>query len=1219
MDLLQENALGVKVPSGETILTKYLGGYTETVVITGNEYASLTNDEPTKAGKVEVNGKTTLNWEGTTIDDIGSSFVIWAVKGGAQNNDTVLLAEKSAVNAYEEYTYAADLFKGPDAIKMSVDKNTEDYINFDDQAVEYYLADIRVEYTLTINSLTNDDISALKKAGITVADSETATTKFTRTGVIKPGAKVEDQAYAILEYIFANYNDADGEVYVGTQTEKDISNVVSFRTFKSEYLTASGKTAEVTANENGNYVKVIDNDGDGVAEYILKTTYTMAVIDEINSRNEYTLSEIADNKNVTVKASAISTEDELAEGDIVVYAAIDGVYYMNLAEMVTETIDKKGINTKTETITCGDNTYGQSEIDVFAPAGYYTSLLNAQTEVSYDLYLDNYGYVRAFVESSYRNGMVLLTDAYYNTDKRTDDFKATIYDREAEKQVDVTVVDSRKTPADVFINISETGDDGNRGTWKRLKKAQEIYDDVTSTFVTNIAAATTSDAGYTLTKVTDLGNTTLKYNVEELKITNGTTKLSDRTLTSTVSSKKVQTTTSTVYYLVTKSNAGNTIVSWTGYNGAPSSAALGKTTVAYAVTVPGTTYDVAQIVVFETTAAETTNLYFVYDLISKVNVAIGYDSDAAAYDSNVEVKLDQTDLLEFYKAVGSTVTKIDGTTERYDANNIYAGKAYTLSNVTRRDYWAVDAASYNNTTKNLTFRESEVVVYKVTETANHKYVVSDNAGINTGDKLILVTDGKDNVQYILNVSESKTLLDILYADIEADNQKALATGNVTFYGVSDGDAKDDASATAKTIQVSYKTALDNAAAGIVIKNAKSYTVTDATGTEVTTLTNLAPDATNGATYTVTLLNNNGEFETWTLKQAAQVKTLCELTSNDATGNIEVDASNVTAAGTATVNVKSDLDATTIESLVKALKADGSDNCSVAFESAKDAQGNDVAQGEGIAHAKTIKVKVTNADDYSKIVTLTITNVNGYLITLGSGVTAKYANNTAITSGTRVAANSSVTFTGSTGKKMSGLPNGTTQTDDNSNNTSSAVTVTTNLEITEREKETYTLKVNGDANTNTVADQTFAEDANSPATTITPKAGNVLKSVSVNDVAQNITDSTTFTYAAQTTPNKNITITVTTEAKTYTVSFSADSATQTLSVTSNDTTDTTAYTATLTNADTNVQIGQTKSGAVGTPQTGASLWTLNSGERVTVTITETADATNVLGTATVEVG
>ncbi len=160
--------------------------------------------------------------------------------------------------------------------------------------------------------------------------------------------------------------------------------------------------------------------------------------------------------------------------------------------------------------------------------------------------------------------------------------------------------------------MTEGDDHGDKGTWKRLKEFNEVYTAEKETYVTNIAAYTVSEDAYTLAKVEDASNRK-EYDAQELNVTSETG-LKDKTLYA--GNRPIQTTTDTVYYLVLKDGSKiSEITTWTGYKNAPAAAELGEKAVAYAVTLPGDTknYDVAQIVVFETEAANTHSLHFVYD------------------------------------------------------------------------------------------------------------------------------------------------------------------------------------------------------------------------------------------------------------------------------------------------------------------------------------------------------------------------------------------------------------------------------------------------------------------------------------------------------------------------------------------------------------------------------------------------------------------------------
>lgn len=136
------------------------------------------------------------------------------------------------------------------------------------------------------------------------------------------------------------------EVYVGTQSNDDISDDISYTKFLDEYIETSENSVEVLANENGNWLKVIDNDGDGEADVVLKTIYTFTLVDDINRDGDIELAALyvdldkTDDLNTLTKNTDVVSADELAEGDVVYYAVIDGNAQTYKAEMVTAEIDK---------------------------------------------------------------------------------------------------------------------------------------------------------------------------------------------------------------------------------------------------------------------------------------------------------------------------------------------------------------------------------------------------------------------------------------------------------------------------------------------------------------------------------------------------------------------------------------------------------------------------------------------------------------------------------------------------------------------------------------------------------------------------------------------------------------------------------------------------------------------------------------------------------------
>ena len=435
-------------------------------VVVANEYADLYNDEALKAGKTEldVDGESyTLSYS-TALTDIGEARNAYITEG----ENVLYIAD--AGNTVFETGAATDIEKDKDfesATGLERDEDTTEYfINFDGDA-EYKASDWKIKYVLTAADA--DEADAYEdEYGITM-------TGLSYTKTINPGKVISDTDMAIMRDIFygADLQGDDvvkGEIYVGTQSNDDISDDsdMSWKSFKDKYIDTAENVVDFDETDNGEWLKVIDNDGDGEADYVLLTKYVMAAVTDINKDGDYTVSVDVSGDLVEIDSADMMTEDEMAEDDVIVYAYIDGNYVSNIAEKVTETIDKKGIDYKAETITCGENTYGQSGIyvdeDEFRDAFLYDHFLfdvtDADTEVAYDLYLDNFGFVRALTENKYAYGLGLLTDGYYETNRKVETI-----------QVDMNTVDTEETTYDVdadsdwdlFVNDAE-GDNGNRGT-----------------------------------------------------------------------------------------------------------------------------------------------------------------------------------------------------------------------------------------------------------------------------------------------------------------------------------------------------------------------------------------------------------------------------------------------------------------------------------------------------------------------------------------------------------------------------------------------------------------------------------------------------------------------------------------------------------------------------------------------------------------------------------
>lgn len=407
--------------------------------------------------------------------------------------------------------------------------------------------------------------------------------EYTYEKTIRPEAAISDLDMQIMKDIFydADLKDGNteaivmGEVYVGTQSTEDISDDrnVSWKSFVEEYIVTGENSTEVVGNENGNWLKVIDNDGDGEAEYVLKTIYTAAGVEDINRDGDIELTPLyitldsTDDLNQLTKDIPVVTADELAEGDVVYYAVIDGNAQTYLADMVTAEIDRVNRNTLTATTTDGDE-YIQSDVHNHVDwAGYDDGVRNLEGDVSYDLYLDKYGYLMVFTETAYSGNFALLTDGWFMSQRSGDEYAAMVWNGEDLVDTDIT------SGGSLFIY-----DDRNDNDWDNLKAFEDINDDGSA--MLTIVAALNEDGE--LVPVEDSTNTRdiriiatddnvipgRDYETGDAYIT-GT---NDRTAYDTIDSTnaEVRALSSTVYYYVYEESGDTIVDEYVGYANLPS-------------------------------------------------------------------------------------------------------------------------------------------------------------------------------------------------------------------------------------------------------------------------------------------------------------------------------------------------------------------------------------------------------------------------------------------------------------------------------------------------------------------------------------------------------------------------------------------------------------------------------------------------------------------------
>ena len=564
--------------SGVSLGKKTLGLDDIEGVVVANRIADLYDTEPMKDGQTRmiVDGKDYVIDMDTDASAIGLNHHAY-VKDGKVLAGT-LEAEGNVIGEPEhgEAAKVADLAKGA-GIKLT--KETEHYVNFD-QYINGY-SKWRLEYSVQFDDI-NDQAKFEARIGLDLDDvivdgAHDGLDKVVNQGV--DGAKytraiprnrtITPQDITIMEGIFtyasgdtdATDFDVKGSVYAGTNNSsdanvnrnKDLAAVMTWDDFYDEYIL--GSKTEVTASDNGEWLRVIDNNGDGVAEYVLRTDFIMTTVVDYEKRTDlYNVEyDVDENHRVISKipADEIRKDDDvdMSVGAVILYTYIDGYYYISNPEMKTLKVDTKSIEQKKNIFKSDDVEYTWSGIDKEAEL-YYTDISEISYDVNYDMYFDHFGFVRLATEA--RRNFVLLTDGYFKTDLRNHEWKVELYNG-SEKVETADVVDGARNDSDWdnrrddgydgkidgFIDTFEDDHQGNRGTWKRLNTFGEFYQQLDTTnntvhykdknykdaagntytdgsltvgrttyyqdpFTTNIALASETDGVWTLQDVTDI-------------------------------------------------------------------------------------------------------------------------------------------------------------------------------------------------------------------------------------------------------------------------------------------------------------------------------------------------------------------------------------------------------------------------------------------------------------------------------------------------------------------------------------------------------------------------------------------------------------------------------------------------------------------------------------------------------------------------------------------
>ena len=602
-------------------------------VVIANEYANLEGTRTLADGKTlirdEKNAKDyTINWS-TNLDDMGESRLIYI-----QNKTNVINLADSGKNAKAEGTEAESVTAILGRAGISAG-DAERYLNFDkafkrDSAykIKYVL---KADASNEINGMSLADVrdrinAAANENRAKISGTTVEVTIVKRTPITNIDMDYMERIFGKADKKTSSY--IDGEVYVGTQSNTDISDVdadqkYSWESFCEEFIEEKEDDAAVSKNDNGNWLKVIDNDGDGTADYIFKVIYTVAQVTRVKDdvvtldTKNHTLSFEDKNGGIYIcDTDAINnltdeevvSADTLAVDDVVYYAVIEDKAQTYKAAMETASFKDVSRNSKIAVTTDGTE-WTQSDVcEHIEDEAFSHDVRNLAGKVSYDCYFDRGGFLAAFVKTDKAGDFRLITDGWFMEQKsRSNEYAVNAYN-DAEGKLEV--VDITKY-GDLFIASARALNNGwdalkylggtNGGDFSVDTAVTGILDDnqgaalngdnVVGTApnrrqydkIHTTVAAITADG--TLLPVHD-SSVTGRYDHEMIALdsiptmaaVNGTiydtSNGSDTAYDRNLRSAEVRALDSTIYYVVWGTNANARVLSFVGHDNAPSAKKL---------------------------------------------------------------------------------------------------------------------------------------------------------------------------------------------------------------------------------------------------------------------------------------------------------------------------------------------------------------------------------------------------------------------------------------------------------------------------------------------------------------------------------------------------------------------------------------------------------------------------------------------------------------------
>ena len=425
--------------SGETLGMREFGLEKVSGVVMANEWANLEGDSVAKADTtiMKVDEKNITVSKGTELDAVGLTYNAYIANGEGSVKRALTLEEGDNTVAFNEgkATSVSDQAK---AESLKITGDTEYFVDYDQGWNEDCTSDYLIRYAIAKVSCTADETKYIQSIDGVDGHSVTERNVNVKWDVsgdgqvndndvvscwvvsIKKNSPINTDDQAIMEKIFDSadrLNDAItdgstaedlrryvfGEVYVGTTSLTDYSDTYSWRGFREEFLNDTKESRKFAGCENGESLRVVDNNGDGTAEYVLKITYTLdqavGIYKEVLEYNGINTKDYDD----------IYSPDDLVVGDVVIWNVIDGKLSIWKADVLTDSVKTKNFKDNTITTVESDETKGQSGITNATTLDEI--IMNMADKTEYNMYLDRFGFVRAY-ELAQGSKYALVTEIY---------------------------------------------------------------------------------------------------------------------------------------------------------------------------------------------------------------------------------------------------------------------------------------------------------------------------------------------------------------------------------------------------------------------------------------------------------------------------------------------------------------------------------------------------------------------------------------------------------------------------------------------------------------------------------------------------------------------------------------------------------------------------------------------------------------------------------------